>query len=397
MLRMGVPVATPVEFKDLSAGFKALCVPNGVVESFSEQVRLFTKASQVYAVNSGRASLYITFRVLAGQSERKNIIIPAFICPSVAKAIVKAGLNVILCDIRGDDFGIDPDALEKLLTFNPLAVVATHLFGYPSDLSAIIKIASRNGIVVVEDAAQSFGAEWNSQPVGALTSVSIFSFGMSKALSTMGGGLIAVNDKILAENFGAFFDGLPHPGRGSQLVGLSKIAALSVLSRSQHLGPLMYIWKKYFQRSSDLDDFDLARYSSAQAAIAVRLMERFKEIIDSRRTIALQLEKGLRGLPGISVPQIPPESSPVYLRFPVVVEDVTVREQLVKRLSQNGINVSQMYDMRSFEAVRCVASSRSRYPVTEYLCRRMVNLPTHAYLTERDISTMIETFHRVLS
>lgn len=397
MIKMGVPVATPVDFDDLSAGFKALMRPNGVLEAFSEQIRLHTRAAHVFAVNSGRAAIYITLKSLSQRSNRKDVIIPAFICPSVAKAILKAGLNVVLCDITSDGFGIDPNALEKLLSSKSLAVIATHLFGYPSDLNIINELASKMGTIVIEDAAQAFGAQWNKQPVGTLASVGIFSFGMAKVLSTLGGGLIIVNDDMFIDDVRAFFEGLPCPDHWSQVIDLSKIALLSMLSRSHHLGPFIYVWKKKFQRASDLDDFELQRYSPAQAAIAQRLVNRFEAITAVRRNNARQLERRLMGLTGITIPQVSRKSSPVYLRFPVVVDDVKVKGKLVKKLAQRGINISQMYDKKSFESVCSLASRIDHYPVTEYLCDRMVNLPTHSYLTARDISTMIDVFHDELT
>lgn len=397
MIRMGVPVATPIDLDDLSTGFKILLRPNGVMESFSEQICSSIGTEHVFAVNSGRAAIYIALRALAKRSNRKDVIIPAFVCPSVARAILKAGLNVVLCDITSDGFGIDPNALEKLLSSKSLAVIATHLFGYPSDLNIINELASKMGTIVIEDAAQAFGAQWNKQPVGTLASVGIFSFGMAKVLSTLGGGLITVNEEMVIDDVRAFFEGLPCPDHRSQVIDLSKIALLSMLSRSHHLGPFIYVWEKKFQRASDLDDFEPQRYSPAQAAIAQRLVNRFEAITAIRRNNARQIERGLMGLTGITIPQVSPESSPVYLRFPVVVDDVNVKGKLVKKLAQRGINVSQMYDNKSFESVCSLASRIDRYPVTEYLCDRMVNLPTHAYITERDISKMVDVFHSVLS
>jgi dTDP-4-amino-4,6-dideoxygalactose transaminase len=394
---MGVPVATPIDFDDLSAGFKVLLKPNGVLESFIEKVRSYTRAEHVFAVNSGRAAIYIVLMAIAKRSKHKDVIIPAFICPSVARAIVKAKLNVVLCDITPDIFGIDPNALEKLLTMKPLAVIASHLFGYPSDINIINELASKTGAIIIEDAAQAFGAQWNKQPVGTLSSVGIFSFGMSKVLSTLGGGIITVNDEMLIDDVRAFFEGLPCRDHRSQVIDLSKIALLSILSRSHHLRPFIYVWEKRFQRASELDDFDLAKYSPTQAAIAQRLVNRFEAITAVRRNNARKLERGLMGLRGITIPQVSPKSSPVYLRFPVVVDDVNVKDKLVKKLAQRGINVSQMYDKKSFASVCSLASRIERYPVTEYLCERMVNLPTHAYLTERDISTMIDVFHSELN
>jgi len=394
---MGLPVATPIDFNDLLEGFKVLLKPNGALESLREKVRSCTGASHVFAVNSGRAAIYIALLAIARRSKRKDVIIPAFICPSVARAIRKAKLNVILCDITPNGFCIDQNALEKLLVMEPLAVIVPYLFGYPSDINIINELASEAKAVVIEDAAQAFGAQWNNQPVGTRSHIGIFSFGMAKVLSTFRGGLINVNDETFLEDIEASFYGIANPGHLSQLLDLCKLVVLSVLSHSQHIKPFIYVWEKKFQRTSDMDDFDLARYSPAQAAIVQRLMNRLGAITAVRRNNARKIEKGLAGLPGIIIPQVALESSPVYLRFPVVVEDINIKAKLVRKLIQGGINVSQMYNKESFESVCSLTSYISYYPVTEYLCDRMVNLPTHAYLTERDISTMIDIFRSVIS
>ena len=95
------------------------------------------------------------------------------------------------------------------------------------------------------------------------------------------------------------------------------------------------------------------------------------------------------------LPRTPPGGEPVFLRFPVVVEDPAVKAALMKRLAARGINVSQMYEPAAFEAVCKLAGRRRACPEAEYLCRRMVNLPTHPYLTARELEEAVAAFHEV--
>jgi len=182
MWRMGVPVATPVLLSDVVAGAVSLLRPDGQVRGFEKEVGSMFGSSALGLVSSGRSALYVLLCAMKRPSPRDEVIIPAFVCPSVGRAVVKAGLKALACDVNPSGFGLDEKALSNLVGSRTLAVVTTHLFGYATDVTAILKMAHSAGAMLIEDAAQAFGALTSLGQVGSTADAAIFRFGMSKLL-----------------------------------------------------------------------------------------------------------------------------------------------------------------------------------------------------------------------
>lgn len=393
MWQMGVPVATPIMGRDVAAGIAAVFKPDGRISAFEGQIFAFCGTNPAGLLNSGRAALFATLLAMKQDSPRDEVIIPAFICPSVARAVVKAGLKVVLCDVAPGGFGLDPRALEQAITPRTLVVVATHLFGYPTDVAPVLRLAHAAGAMVIEDAAQAFGATVNSRPVGTAADAGMFSFGLSKVLFTMGGGLILANNPRVAERLVAVLEPLRADPAWRQALGLCKLALIAILLRSHHLGPLASVWAAAFRGKHDADDFNVSAWTPAQAAVASSLLRRLADITAARQRHAAWFLEELSGIPGLRLPTPLPNSAPAFLRFPIVVADPVKKRALLGRLQKNGINASEMYDRASYQAVCSFASSRTECAETEYLVERMLNLPTHAYLEQRDREQIRAAFH----
>src|SRR5207244_12140250 len=121
-----------------------------------------------------------------------EIVLPAltfWVVPELARA---AGLKVVFADVDPSTFTMDPSALERAITPATRAVVPTHLYGLPCDMDAILDIANRHGLRVIEDCAHTLGATYDGRPVGVLGDAAIFSFQTLKPLNLYGGGLALV-------------------------------------------------------------------------------------------------------------------------------------------------------------------------------------------------------------
>jgi dTDP-4-amino-4,6-dideoxygalactose transaminase len=176
MWRMGVPVATPVSGADLLAALAALLRPaGGVLPELERDVQALFHGLPVRFVDSGRAALYLVLQAMKQAPARDEVVVPAFVCPSVGRAVIKAGLKPVLCDVSDSSFTLDPADLERVAGRRTLAIVATHLFGYPADLVDVLRLARAAGALVIEDAAQAFGARLGGVAVGTSGDAGIFS------------------------------------------------------------------------------------------------------------------------------------------------------------------------------------------------------------------------------
>ena len=145
-----------------------------------------------------------------------------------------------------------------------------------------------------------------------------------------------------------------------------------------------------------MQDFELSSYSGVQAAAGGCLLDELPGINAVRRRHAVVLSDGLNGLAGIRIPGNRPGSEPIALRYPVVVDDLRLKRQVLDLLARGGIAASEMYGRESYDLIRQSAFRAASCPNAEFLCERMINLPTHAYVRRCDLETMIDVFRRVL-
>src|SRR5690348_7532137 len=111
MWRMGVPVATPVGAGELLKALSALARPERYRPEFERAVRILLGSPFVRSTNSGRSALFITLQAMRQSSSRDEVVIPAFVCPSVGRAVIKAGLKPVLCDVGPGGSGLDAEFL----------------------------------------------------------------------------------------------------------------------------------------------------------------------------------------------------------------------------------------------------------------------------------------------
>jgi dTDP-4-amino-4,6-dideoxygalactose transaminase len=393
---MGVPVATPISASDCLAAAAAVLNRDDHREEFERDVRELLSGIHVRSLNSGRAALLVVLQAMKKPEGRDEVVLPAYACPSIGRAVVKAGLKPILCDVGPTGSGLDLQSLVNALNRRTLAVVAAHLYGYPCDIAPILERTHDAGAMLIEDAAQAFGARWNSRYVGTFGDAGIFSFGMSKVLWSIAGGLAVTSSPVLATRIDQEASALPDVGKCSEAVGIGKLAVLGFLVRRHHLRPLDAVWGGMLRGKHDCDDFDACLGSSSQAAVAKRLLRRFSAITRIRRQNAQYLATHLADFGDIILPEVPAGSEPVFLRFPVIAGSGQLKRELVSHLRSQGINASEMYSKQSYEALRSFATRQSPCPQAEYLSDRMLNLPTHSFIKESDRDLIVKSFRSVL-
>ena len=150
------------------------------------------------AVVNGTVSLRIAL-MAAGIRAEDEVIVPPYTFLSTASAVVEANAIPVFADVDLETFNLDPKAIEAALTPRTRAIIPVHFAGQPADMDAIMAIASKRKLVVIEDAAHAHGAVYKQRPAGSIGHLGSFSFQSSKNLTSGEGGLITTNDDQLAE------------------------------------------------------------------------------------------------------------------------------------------------------------------------------------------------------
>src|SRR5579872_587245 len=253
--------------------------------------RLGMPPAHAITASYGRMAFYYLLKALALPSG-SEIVLPAltfWVVPELARV---AGLKVVFADVDPSTFTMDPASLEQAITPATRAIVPTHLYGLPCDMQAIMAIAGRHRLHVIEDCAHALGATYEGKPVGTFGDAGFFSFQTLKPLNCYGGGLALVRDEAVAARVRAQADSERWPDEkrvdNRLLVGrlqrifikpwVFTISAFPILWVSSLIGanPDVYLWEE-IRSLTPLPDAYTERFPNVQAAIGLAALQKLDE------------------------------------------------------------------------------------------------------------------------
>src|ERR1051326_3635233 len=188
----------PGDEKEILAAFRrGQAVEGPAIKQFERNFAQFHSTKDAISASFGRMAFYYILKSLdlpAGS----EIIFPAltfWVVPEMARC---AGLRPVFVDVDARSFNLDPARIEAALSERTRAIVPTHLYGQPCEMTEVMRVAERHNLVVIEDCAQAAGARYRGRLVGTFGAASFFSFQLLKGLNTYGGGMAVTNDAALA-------------------------------------------------------------------------------------------------------------------------------------------------------------------------------------------------------
>lgn len=175
------------------------------IRELEDTFALFHEAKSCIAVNTGTNALWVALKA-AGVSSGDEVIIPAYTFIATATAVLMANATPVFVDIEPNTFNMDPNLIESAITDRTKVIIPVHIGGNPADMESIIDLAMKHKLIIIEDAAQAHGAEWDGKKVGALHKGGIFSFQSSKNMSAGEGGAIVSNDEDFMDTCFAYYN-----------------------------------------------------------------------------------------------------------------------------------------------------------------------------------------------
>jgi dTDP-4-amino-4,6-dideoxygalactose transaminase len=357
----------------------------------------------------GRMAFYYILQAFAFPAG-SEIIFPAltfWVIPAIAAG---SGLKVVFADIDPATFTLDPAAFERAITPNTRAVVPTHLYGLPCDMDAILDIARRHNVRVIEDCAHALGATYDGRPVGTLGDAAIFSFQTLKPLNLYGGGLALVKDRTRADRVRALAYAAAWPdekritnrllfGRLQRIFikpWVFTISMFPILWVSAWIGanPDVYLWEK-IRPLDPLPDVYTERFPNVQAAIGLEALKKLDDWTEQTRAHAHLMDRALGDLPGISVPAVPPKRTHVYYQYCVYGPQ---RDELVVKCVRKGIDIETLHvdvcpEMGMFADVRVEPPG---VPGAVKAAGAM-QVPVYSSLTDAQIARVADVLRSVLA
>jgi len=166
------------------------------VALFQEEFAAYQQAKYGLTCANGTAALEIALKAL-GIGAGDEVIVPSYTFVSTATSVLQVNAIPIFADIEEDTFNIDPKRIEEAVTERTKAIIPVHFFGQPANMDAILEIAKRHNLFVIEDAAHAHGSEWDGKRAGSLGDIGTFSFQASKNMTAGEGGIILSNNQEL--------------------------------------------------------------------------------------------------------------------------------------------------------------------------------------------------------
>lgn len=362
-------------------------------EEFCAVLAKFAEAQYVYAVNSGISSFYIILEALRGLSPKKEVILPAYTAGSLVVAVRKAGLVPVLCDISLEDFNLDVDSLQGVISEKTLAIVGVHSFGISiKDIKGARRKIPDN-IFFIEDCAQSMGSKVKEKETGVFGDVSFFSFNRGKNLPLCGGGCIATNNGKIAAGIEEKIKNLGEQGLFSNISSLLAVTSFSLAVKPFVYGAGFGLISR-FKDNAPPQDFKIAEMNGFQAKLGLLLMRKKEELFLRRYENGMRLIRGLLGVNGIILPKIQEYTRPAFNRLPIVFKYPGKRTAAQKRLWECGIEASPMYS-KPLHSMFSLGYKKEDFPNANYLAERLLTLPAHPAVEQEALSKIVETIRQI--
>jgi len=381
------PTAAPVDLMSILHGFAGFFLGKHYIKKVESEIKSYFGVKHVFLVSSGKAGLTLILKALKSlHPERNQVLIPAYTCFSVPSAIIKAGLEVSLCDIDLSTLDFDYNLLEKSVNNKTLCVLATHLFGIPSDMERIQNICKDRDIPVVEDAAQAMGGAYKDRLLGTIGDVGFFSLGRGKNITCGSGGIIITNNDRIAGAIEKVYSTIQSPSLLEETIELCKVIAMACFIRPSLYWlpsglPFLKLGETIFY-----SEFPMKKMSAMRAGLLRRWEKQLKESNRIRMENSIYfystLTSTLTLYNGKSIP---------FLRFPVICSDKARREQLYSLSKKEGLGIAKMYPTPINEIQELKNQSwDNEFPAAKSVADRLLTIPTHAFITKRDKQKIVE-------
>ena len=317
-------------------------------KDFESEFARYCGARYGVGVNSGTDALYLALASLdIGPGD--EVILPTFTFIATALCVSYTGAKPVFVDIEETTYNLDPKKVEKAITKNTKAILPVHIYGQSADMDEILKIAKKNNLKVIEDAAQAHGASYKGKRIGSLGDISCFSFYPTKSLGAFGdGGMIVTDNKEIYEK-------------------------LLMLRDYGRIGRYEHKIKGY---NSRLD--------TVQAVILSAKLKRLDRWNKMRSNSAAYYCELLKSVKGIKTPHTKKNREHIFQTFAVRLKN---RDRICEERKKKEIGVLIHYPipLHLQEAYQELGHGAGDFPVAEQVSREILSLPMFPHISKKQI------------
>lgn len=284
-----------------------------------------------------------------------EIITTPFTFISTTNAIIRSGMIPVFCDIKEDDYTLDPSKIESLITDKTVAILPVHVYGYICDVEEIDKIAKKHNLKVIYDAAHAFGVRYKGKGIGSYGDISMFSFHATKVFHTIEGGCLCFND-----------DSMKLPLEQQKDFGIVDAESCA-----------------YVGGNAKMNEF--------QAAMGICNLRHIDENINKREVVVKHYHSRLSNVCGIKL--LSPQSfvQNNYAYFPVVFERFKkTRDEIIDELAKHDIRARKYFYPLTNEFSFLKGKYKGNAPIAKSLSSKILTLPLYSDLTIHEVDCICD-------
>ena len=365
-----IPVNRPL-FISNEKKYLQECIDSGWISSEGPFVKKFEANFAKYvgrkyavAVSSGTAALEVVVGAI-GLKPGDEVIIPTFTIISCASAVLAYGGVPVFVDAEPETWNMDVAKIEEKITKKTKVIMAVHMYGHPSDMDAILRLAKKHKLLVIEDAAEVHGATYKGKKCGSFGDISIFSFYANKVISTGEGGMVLTNNPKFAE-------------------------------RAKFLRNLGFNDKKRFYHVELARNY---RMTNLQAAVGVAQLKNIEKLVKIKRENAQKYTQLLKNIEGLQLPAEKNWAKNVYWMYGVVLDKKfgMNKEAFAKKLEKAGIQTRPFFYPMHLQPVLKKYIKKGNYPVAERIAKYGLYLPSGLGLKDSEIKQVCSAIKKILN
>lgn len=329
-----------------------------VYKKLQRELKSYLGVPELSLFVNGHMALEMALDALGLKKKDSEVITTPFTFVSTTHAITRNGLNPVFCDIKTDDYTMDPEKIEPLITEKTVAIIPVHVYGRLCDVEAIQKIADKYHLKVIYDAAHAFGITYKGVGVGNFGDASMFSFHATKVYNTIEGGAIAFHDKKY---------GMPlHELKNFGIHGAEDTLAIG--------------------GNAKLDEF--------RAAMGICNLRHIDEYIAARKKVFDRYMERLGGVHGLHFPKEQKNVTANYAYFPVYIDPVEFgksRDIVFDELAQRDIRTRKYF----YPAINEMTCYKDKYknqhtPIAHDVSSQILTLPMYEKLSLEDVDRICD-------
>lgn len=345
------------------------------VAEFEETFAAYVGASHAISFSSGTAALHAA-AFTAGLKPGDEAITTPLTFAATANCILYQGATPVFADVAADTLNLNPAILPERITAKTRAVFAVDYAGHPAELTAILEIAQKHGLIVIEDACHALGAEYEGARVGSVADMTAFSFHPVKHITTGEGGMVTTNNAQFAETLRRFRNhGISSDARQRQNSG-------------QWYYEMVLLGFNY-------------RLTDIVCALGIQQLKKLESNLARRRAIAARYTAEFRDMPGIIPPVVRSDVNPAWHLYPIRLdlEKLAVgRSEIFHALRAENIGASVHYipvHLHPYYRVH-FGYHGGEFPVAEDAYSRLISLPMFHGMSDQDVEDVIVAVKKIV-